>query len=77
MKILYDPDEYETVIDSRTCTTCGGDLKKCDGGCNGMFSLGSRRRPASEVREIKAARQREAEDAILAQADAIRARRST
>lgn len=75
MRILYDPDEWETITESRTCTSCGGDRSKCDGGCNGMFSLGQRRRDPAEVAKIKAERQRKHEEAVLAEADAIRARR--
>lgn len=76
MRILYDPDEFETVIESRACTACGGDLSKCNGGCNGMAGYSQRRRAPSEVKAIKDAKRREHEDKILAEADAIRARRS-
>lgn len=76
MYFLYDEDEFETITESRPCTSCGGNLGKCRGvGCNGSFGIGSRRRSKEEVAEIKAKRQREHEDAILAEADAIRARR--
>jgi hypothetical protein len=76
MKIMMpDPDEFETVVDSRPCTSCGGDLTKCDGGCNGSMHIGQKRRPPEEVARIKADRRRQEEDEILAKADAIRARR--
>lgn len=76
MHILYDEDEFETVIHHHPCTSCGGNLGKCRGiGCNGSFGIGSRRRDLAEVKVIKAVRQREQEEAILVQADAIRARR--
>lgn len=77
MHILHDEDALETVVHSRPCTSCSGDLGKCRGvGCNGSFGVGSRSRPAAEIAAIKAARLREHEVAILAEADAIRARRS-
>lgn len=75
MRIHYDEDEYETVVTSRPCTACGGDLKKCNGGCNGMASMSSVRRAHEEVRRIKAERQQKYEDAVLAEAEAIKARR--
>lgn len=75
MKIMYDEDEYETVISSRACTTCGGDRKKCDGSCNGHFGMSQVRRPPDEVKKIKAERERKRQDAVLAEADLIRARR--
>jgi hypothetical protein len=76
MHILYDEDEFETIVTSRPCMSCGGNRGKCRGvGCNGSFGVGSRRRTPAEVKEIKAKRQREHEDAILAEADLIRHRR--
>lgn len=75
VKVLIDEDEMETFVTTRACTSCGGDLSKCDGGCNGSISIGSRRRPAYEVARIKAERRRKEEDEILAKADAIRAMR--
>lgn len=76
MKLLHDEDEYETVVTSRQCTSCAGDPKRCDGGCNGSFGVSQRRRDPAEIRKIKAERQRKREDGILAEADAIRLRRS-
>lgn len=76
MRIYYDPDEYETVIESRPCTTCNGDSSKCNGGCNGSTSLGRRRRAPEEVAKIKAEKQRAHEEAVLAEAAAIMAMRS-
>ncbi len=67
----YDPDEYETVVESRACTCCG----RCVGRCNGMLSIGQRRRSREEVARIKAERRRKEEDEILAKADSIRATR--
>jgi hypothetical protein len=76
MRIDWDDDEYETVTTSRPCTVCNGDMSKCNGGCNGSFSLGTRRREPAEVAKIKAERQRKHEDAILAEAEQIKARRA-
>jgi hypothetical protein len=70
----YDPDEYETVIERRPCS-CVSMQIPCDGRCNGSFGIGQRLRPLADVLRIKAERQHKEEDAILAQADAIRARR--
>lgn len=75
MRIYHDPDEYEAVVTSRPCTACGGDHRKCNGGCNGSVSYGTRRRAPEEVAKIKAERERAREDAILAEAEIIKARR--
>lgn len=74
--VLPDPDEYRTVVKSTPCTSCGGDLSKCDGGCNGSMSVGQERRSPEEVAAIKAQRRREYEDKILAEAELIRASRA-
>lgn len=76
MHIKHDADEYEVVIHSRVCTACDGDLRKCNGACNGSAGYSMVRRSDEEIRRLKAKRRTESEDAILAQADAIRARRS-
>jgi hypothetical protein len=77
MHILHDPDEWETVTTSRPCTACDGGRRRCNGMCNGAFSFSNRRRPPEEVAKIKAEKQRQHEDAILAEAEAIRRRRGT
>jgi hypothetical protein len=74
---LLDPDEWEFVATSRPCTACGGDLGPCSGMCNGTLGSGQRRRAAKEVAAIKAKRQREHEEAVLAEADVIKARRAS
>ena len=56
---IWDEDEWEPVFET-TPTSC---------------SMGRRRRDPAEVARIKAERERKREDEILAQADAIRARR--
>jgi len=76
MYTIYDEDEFETITHHRPCTNCGGNLGRCRGvGCNGSFGIGSRRRAPDEIRAIKERRRLEHEDAILAEAEAIRARR--
>lgn len=77
MRQIHDEDEWEIVVESRPCTRCNGDRSKCDGGCNGSFGVGQRRRPPEAVAKIKAERQRQREDAILAEAETIRARRAS
>jgi hypothetical protein len=72
----HDDDEYEVVTHSRVCTFCNGDLRKCNGGCNGSAGYSMVRRPDEEIRRLKAKRRMETEDAILAEAAAIKARRS-
>lgn len=75
MYIRHDPDEFEAVIESRPCSACNGDLRKCNGACNGMASYSLQRRPQAEIDKIKAERQREHDDNILAEAALIRLRR--
>lgn len=72
---FYDPIEWETVVESRPCTSCNGDAKKCNGMCNGMFGMGSKRRSQEEINRLKAERTRNEEDEILAKADVIRQKR--
>ena len=76
MRIVYDPDEWTSEVNSRPCTMCGGDLKKCNGGCNGWTSIGQRRRPPEEIAKIKAERRRKEEDEILARAELIKFERN-
>lgn len=75
MHIYHDEDEWEVVIEHRECSVCRGDMRKCDGRCNGMSSYSLKRRDPKGVAKIKAERQRQREDEILAEADAIRRRR--
>jgi hypothetical protein len=77
MHILHDEDEWQTVSESRPCTVCNGDPRKCNGTCNGSLFIGTVRRPPAEVAAIKARRQREHDDAVLAEAEAIKARRAS
>lgn len=71
-----DDDLYETVVTRSPCTACNGGRDPCrPGRCNGSFGVGSRRRSDAEVARIRSERQRAHEDAVLAEADAIRRRR--
>jgi hypothetical protein len=72
MSYHHDADEFETVFESRPCTSCQGDPSKCNGRCNGMGAISTRRRPANEVIAIKAERLRKEEDEILLKAEAIK-----
>ena len=75
MHIIIDPDEWETVTESTPCRRCNGDLSRCNGMCTGSASWSLRRRPADEVAKIKEAKRRAHEEAVLAEAAAIMARR--
>ena len=71
----YDPDEWVVKTESRPCTACEGGKRRCNGACNGMASFSHVRRPAAEVAKIKADRQRQHEDDVLAEAELIHRRR--
>lgn len=73
--VYFDPDEWETVVETRPCAACGGDLRKCNGACNRMTIVSQRRRSPEDIAKIKATRRREEEDEILRRAEAIRAKR--
>lgn len=66
MHIYHDDDEWEVVTYHRPCTTCNDDLRKFNGVCNGSSGYGMVRRSPAEVAKIKARKQKEREDAILA-----------
>ena len=76
MHMYWDEDEWEPVSEYRPCSACGGDMKKCNGMCNGMAPFGHRRRAPEEVARIKAERRRREEDEILVRAEAIKAARA-
>lgn len=76
MHIYHDPDEWKAVTESKPCSACGGDLRKCNGACNGSASYTMVRRAPEEVAAIKAEKRRQHEDEILAEAELIRTRRS-
>lgn len=74
---VTDPDEFETTFHRRPCSFCQDQTAQCDRiHCDGSSSLGSKRRPMSEILKIKAERRRREEDDILAQAEVIKARRA-
>lgn len=77
MYTIIDEDEFETIYDSRRCSSCDGNLRKCNGACNGSVSFGTRQRSKEDIAKIKADRIRKEEDEILAKAEAIRASRLT
>ena len=75
---VWDPDWYEAVLTSTPCT-CGGNLLAwtcvAPGCCNASASMMMVPRSPEDYAKIKAEKQRAHEEAILAEADAIRARR--
>lgn len=73
--IYYDPDEWETVHTHTPCHSCGDDMRKCNGMCTGSSSWGQKRRAPEDVARIKAEKRKAHEDAVLFEADLIRARR--
>lgn len=75
MQIHYDEDEYETVVEARTCPFHQNNPGGSYAGCTCSMSVGSRRRPQAEIDKIKAERRRADEDRILAEAELIKARR--
>ena len=73
----HDPDEWETVTASHMCPYHQEHGSSAIyAGCTCHFSSGLRRRDPAEVAKIKAQKLREHEDRILAEAEAIRARRA-
>lgn len=71
-----DPDEWEPDISHSTCPWHKANPGKPFAGCTCSASYGMKRRDPAEVAAIKAKRRREHEDAVLAEADQIRARRA-
>ena len=76
MLIFHDEDQYETVHTHSTCAYHMAHPGKMFAGCTCSFGISSRPRDPDEVMRIKVERIRRQEDEILAQADAIRWRRS-
>lgn len=76
MHLSISEDEYETISESRPCTACGGDLRKCNGACNGRLTIGMRRRSPEDAARLRAERQEREDDETLARAAAIQARRA-
>lgn len=78
MFIHHDPDEWESVVETRPCS-CGGypgsETCRLPGACNGSSSYSMKRRDPAEVAKIKADKRRKEEDEILLQAEAIKRQR--
>jgi hypothetical protein len=74
MYTLYDPDEYEIVSHAKACRSCGGDMRKCNGSCNGSSGISMVKRPQNVIDAIKSERRRAHEEDVLAEAAAIMAR---
>lgn len=75
MFIHHDPDEYETILEQSTCSFHQMYPIKPYTGCTCSYSVYQRWRSAEEIAAIKAEREREEEDRILALAELIKARR--
>lgn len=70
MYVLHDPDEWEAVYEYTSYGEFAGHPM-------GAMTCGQRRRPPEEVARIKAEKRLAHENKILAEADAIRARRAS
>lgn len=76
MLIHYDEDEYETVVTRRICAFHKQNPGEPSAGCTCSTSIGYKKRSLDEIASIKAKRQREYEDKVLAEAERIRAVRA-
>lgn len=72
---FYDPDMYETNWQSTPCW-CVTSKQRCNGHCMGISGTSQRLRTPEEYAAIKAQKQLAHDETILAEADAIRARRA-
>lgn len=74
----FDPDLYETVSGFSPCH-CGGSPGSAScrspGGCTASGWISQRARSPEDYARIKAEKRRVHEESVLAEADAIRARR--
>lgn len=75
MYVHIDEDEFEPVVTHRTCTFHELHPGERFAGCSCSWSHTTRRRDPKEVARIKAERERKRENAVLAEAELIRARR--
>lgn len=75
MHHYYDPDEWEVIYQGTPCTFCGGNMRKCNGACNGSASWQMKRRPQDEVEKIRSAKRREYEEMVLQEAEQIKTSR--
>jgi hypothetical protein len=76
MLIHHDPDEWENVHGGTVCAYHQSNPGKPYAGCCCSAYFGQRRRDPAEVAKIRAEKQREHEDAVLAEAEMIRLRRA-
>ena len=65
-------DWWEPVSSSTQCTVCSGDMRRCNGMCNGSFSMGYRMRTPKEYADIKEKQRLEHEEVVLAEAARIK-----
>lgn len=75
MLIHHDPDEWKPTSGHRVCGFHQTHPGEAYAGCTCMSSFGQVRRDPAEVAAIKAQKRREHEDAVLAEAALIQARR--
>lgn len=76
MLFYHDPDEWKVESSHRTCRHHQRNpFDRSYAGCTCSFSSSLVRRDPEEIREIKGKRRHEEEERILAEAEAIRARR--
>lgn len=73
--IDHDPDEWKSVVTHTPCFSCGGDMGKCNGRCTGSSSYSLVRRSNEEIKQIKEARRKEHENAVIRAAEAILGRK--
>lgn len=76
MLIHFDPDEHESYSTHCTCPFHKEQPGVAFAGCTCSFSIGQRRRAHEDLARIKAERQRQREEAIIAEATAILERRT-
>lgn len=75
---FFDQDYFETIRSFTPCSCGGNPLSgtcRAPGMCNASGSVSQRARAPEEIVRIKAEKQRVHEEAVLVEADAIRARR--
>ena len=77
MLIRYDPDEHKAISKHHVCSFHQEHPGQSFADCTCVSSWMTVRRSDEEIARIKAARQRQHDDAILAEAEAIRRRRKS
>lgn len=76
MIIHHDEDEYQVEMEIRTCEFHKRHPNEVTPFCTCSMGFTQKRRDPLEVLKIKKERERKREDKILAEAEAIRARRN-